>query len=52
MFGWREGILDHVLDEDVDVDLLKGQSHRSRFNVGQHDKLDVGGGFVVMQLVL
>lgn len=52
MFGRRERILDNVLDENVDVDLLEGIPHRTGFDIGQHNKFDIGGGLVVMQLVL
>lgn len=52
MFGRRQGILDNVFNEDVDVDLLESIPHRPRLDIGQHDKLDIGGGLVVMQLVL
>lgn len=52
MLGGRKGILDNVFNKDVDVDLLERVPHRARLDIGQHDKFDVGRGFVVMELVL
>jgi hypothetical protein len=49
---WRQRVLDHKLDVDVDVYLLQRQPHGSRLGVCEHDELDVGRGLVVVQLVL
>jgi hypothetical protein len=41
-----------VLDIEVDINLLEGYPHTGSLGVGEHDKLDVRGGLIVMQLVL
>ena len=41
-----------VFYKQIDVDLLKGNAHAGTLEIRQHDKLDIGRSFVVVQLVL
>lgn len=41
-----------VFHEEIDIDLLEGDAHAGTLGVCQHDKLDIGRGLVVVQLVL
>ena len=52
VFDWRQRVLNYILDETVDIYLLQRDPHRARFSVGEHYKLDIGGGLIVMELVL
>lgn len=41
-----------VFNKQIDVDLLQGDTHAGTFEIRQHDKLDIGRSFIVVQLVL
>jgi hypothetical protein len=41
-----------VFHIEIDINLLQGDSHAWGFSIGEHDKLDIGWRFEVMQLVL
>ena len=52
MLHGRQRVFDHILDVAVDKDLLQSYSHRPRLGVREHDKLGIGGCFVVVEFIL
>lgn len=41
-----------IFDEQVDVDLLQGDTHAGTFEIGQHDKFNVCRRLIVVKLIL
>jgi len=52
MLDRGEGILDDVFYIEIDINLLQGDSHAWGLGIGEHDELDIGWSFEVVQLVL
>lgn len=48
----RQSVLDHILDKEVDVNLVQNVSHAGLAGVCQQHQFQIGGSLVVMQLVL
>lgn len=51
MFDWCDWVFNHKLDVEFRPYLVQDYPKIVRFGIGKHDKLEPGGGLVVVELV-